>query len=378
MSVLRVGFDGRALVSPASGVRRYVNSLFGAITSMASAPEIISIGAPPGVAMPFRVKNTRVMSLLPTNLGWTTVSLPIGCKRAGVDLFHAPAYTAPIFGKQLVVLTIHDCSYERHPDWYPYRKDPLRRLFYRKCARAADVIITDSRFSKQEIIAAYEIEPDRISVIPLAAADVFCPVEKTGELHRSVVGPFLLHVGDLHIRRDLKTALIVLAEVRRLYRIPDLRLILVGRDGGAEDDLKHIAASLGVSDSVERRESISDTDLTTLYREAVAMIYPSRYEGFGLPLVEAMACGTPVIASRAGATPEVVENAAVLVEPGDIDGFARAVHRVLTDDEFRFERRQAALSRSSFFSWELTATRTVEVYRSVAKETGLSDVEIPE
>lgn len=378
MSVLRVGFDGRTLVSPASGVRRYVHSLFGAITNMVSAPEIISIGAPPGVAMPLRVKNTPVMSFLPTNLGWTTVSIPIGCKRAGVDLFHAPAYTAPFWGKQLVVLTIHDCSYERHPEWYPYRNDPIRRLFYRKCARSADVIITDSTFSKREIVAAYDIEPDRVSVIPLAAADVFCPVEVTGESYRSAIRPFLLHVGDLHVRRDLKVALIALAEVRRVYRIPDLRLILVGRDGGAEDDIKHMAARLGVSDAVERRESISDTDLTTLYREAAALIYPSRYEGFGLPLVEAMACGTPVIASCAGATPEVVGNAAVLVEPGDIDGYVRAVHRILTDDEFCFEKRRASVSRSSNFSWERTATRTVEVYRSVAMEKRVSNVEIPE
>ena len=140
----------------------------------------------------------------PTNLGWAAVGLPRAARRAAVDLIHAPAYTAPLYSAVPVVLTIHDVSYERHPEWYPYRRDRLRRAFYRRSARAASHILTDSEFSRSEIAAAYDIAPDRMTVAPLGAAAVF---DQGGAVAASlpagIVAPFLLHVGDLHERRNL-------------------------------------------------------------------------------------------------------------------------------------------------------------------------------
>ena len=112
---------------------------------------------------------------LPTNAGWMLTGLPPAARHARLDLFHAPAYTVPLASPRPLVVTIHDVSYERHPEWYPYRRDPLRRAFYRRSARAADRVITDSTFSRAEIAAAYDIPPEPIDVVPLAAAPVFSP-----------------------------------------------------------------------------------------------------------------------------------------------------------------------------------------------------------
>ena len=377
MKDLRVGFDGRALVSPAGGVRRYTRALFGAIAAMGDGPEVVAIGAPADVDLPPRVTAGAIPPRAPTNLGWTLWSIPIGCGRAAVDVYHAPAYTCPWWGVPPTVLTVHDYSYERCPEWYPHRRDPLRRLFYRRSAVAADVIITDSEFSKREILSAYSVPPEGVVVVPLAASDVFSPAP--AEIGQATEAePYLLHVGDLHPRRDVATAVEALARTRRLPACGDLRLVLVGIDRGQGADLSRVAKTAGVSHAVDCREDVSDPELVTLYRGATALVYTSRYEGFGLPLVEAMASGTPVVAAAAGPTPEVVDEAAVLVEPGDVAGFAEAVHRLLIDKEHRYERSRAGIARASTFSWTRAAEQTVAIYRSVWRASSHSVITEPQ
>ena len=370
MIALRIGFDGRSLASPAGGVRRYVHGLFGAIAAADGEVEVVAIGPPPDAPIPEGVATASARSLAPTNLGWTAVSIPLGFRRARVDLYHAPAYTAPPWGVRPLVLTIHDCSYERHPEWYPHRHDVVRRLFYRRSAVAADVIITISEFSKGEILSAYPIDADRVVVIPLGVDERFRPAGTATDRPPPTEAPYLLHVGDLHPRRDLVIALRALLEVRQLSGFDTLRLILVGVDRGSGADVLREARAAGAPGAAEIREGVSDADLIRLYQGARALIYPSRYEGFGLPLVEAMACGTPVVAARAGATPEVVGEAGLLVEPGDVAGFAHAITTVLTDVWRRGELRAASLRRSRTFEWEKTATETVEVYRRCAERCG--------
>ncbi len=130
-----------------------------------------------------------------------------------LDVFHAPAYTAPLRGAHPLALTIHDVSYERHPEWYPYRRDAIRRWFYRRSARTADVIITDSDFSRREIAAAYDLDPSHIRVVPLGVGGPFLastPPRRPADVKQ----PYVLHVGDLHVRRNLRTL------VRALARLP--------------------------------------------------------------------------------------------------------------------------------------------------------------
>jgi alpha-1,3-rhamnosyl/mannosyltransferase len=265
-----------------------------------------------------------------------------------------------------VVLTIHDVSYERHPEWYPYRRDWLRRAFYRRSARAASHILTDSEFSRGEIAAAYEIDRDRITVAPLGASADFDEGSAPASLPAGVVAPFLLHVGDLHERRNLSVVVKGLIEARRRLETPAPALVLAGVDRGTGDRLVAEAGERGAPDAIVRLGAVSESTLRALYHGAAALVYPSRYEGFGLPLVEAMASGTPVLASRAASIPEVVGESGMLLDPDDPRRWEDAIVQVITDSVLRARLRADGLARAAMFTWERTARITLDVYQRVA------------
>lgn len=367
---LRIGFDGRALVSPAGGVRRYTSELFGAL-SRVNGLSVTAVGAPAGVDLPDLVERVNAGPSLPTNAGWMLSGLPRAARRAHLDVFHAPSYTAPVGGPRPMVLTIHDVCYERRPDWYPYRRDRFRRAFYRRSARSADRIVTDSEFSRREIAAAYDIAPEAIDVVPLAAAPVFRPGPRLS-LPPRFGDPFVLHVGDLHPRRNLAMlALAVAAAARRAPALRDLTLVLVGVDRGSAHELRAIATAAGRNRPlIEFTGAVVDCELLRLYRSAAALVYPSRYEGFGLPLLEAMASGTPVLAANTSSIPEVTGPAAVLLDPDEQDAWSAEIERVCTDQAHALRLREAGLRRAALFSWERTARETAQVYRALLSPPG--------
>jgi len=367
--VLRIGFDGRALASPAAGMRRYTNELFGALALVDPLLSIVAIGAPAGLAVPCGIEVGPTARALPTNLGWMLTGLPRAARSARLDLFHAPSYTAPFGGPRPLVLTIHDISYERHPEWYPYKRDPVRRAFYRYSARSADRVITDSQFSKREIVEVYSLRPDSIHVVPLAAA----PALSAGPLlplPSAWPQQYVLHVGDLHARRNLPMLARAVAAVRsRNSAWATLGLVLAGVDRGTGADLQRLSdKGGGAAPLVTFAGTTAEPLLLALYRSAAALVYPSRYEGFGLPLLEAMACGTPVIAARTSSIPEVVGDAAVLLDPDDEPGWISAIERVLEDAPHRDRLRNAGLSRAREFSWRRTAEETARVYRDLLND----------
>jgi alpha-1,3-rhamnosyl/mannosyltransferase len=325
--------------------------------------ELVALGGPPSAVPPLLVHVGE--SWHPgTNLGWTTIGVPRAARRARVDLIHAPAYTAPLWAPVPVVLTIHDVSYERRPEWYPYRHDRLRRAFYRRSARAASHVVTDSEFSKAEIIAAYGIAAERITVAPLGVSEIFGPEGSSRRpLPDGVTRPFLLHVGDLHERRNVAVIIRALLHVRRrLGTAP--ALVLAGVDRGAGRSLSAIADEAGGLVLV-RVGAVDDEELRGLYGAADALVYPSRYEGFGLPVLEAMASGVPVIASREASLPEVVGSAGLLLDPDDEAEWAEAIMRVREDAAYRSQLVAAGRARAAEFTWARTARITFGVYTQV-------------
>jgi alpha-1,3-rhamnosyl/mannosyltransferase len=361
---VRVGIDGRAFSSPSAGVRRYVHSLVPALLALPAPPDIVPLD---GVS-------------LPTNLGWALTGLPLAARRAGVDVIHAPAYTGPLVSSIPVVLTIHDVSYDRHPEWYPYRRDRFRREFYRRSARAAAHILTDSEFSADEIVAAYGIDRARITVAPLGVTSAFSPASAASgsfgaaspapSAHQpshlrtpAPSHPFVLHVGDLHERRNL--AMVLDAVIRARTRGAAISLVAAGVDRGVGAALESAARAAGDAGALQLPGAVDEAHLVELYRTAAALVYPSRYEGFGLPVVEAMASGTPVIASRAGSIPEVLGDAGVLLGPDDIAGWTDAIVDIVADAGRRARLREQGLNRAAAFTWERTARLTHEVYRQV-------------
>ena len=268
-----------------------------------------------------------------------------------------------------MVVTIHDVSYERQPQWYPYRRDWARRAFYRRSALSAAHVLTVSRFSASEITAAYGIGADRISVTPLGVDEMFAPRE-TGvplELPSMVTVPYLLHVGDVHERRNLSMIVEALVGVRRRFgTAAALGLVLIGEDRGGLEAVRAVAAAAGVPEAVVHCPRVTEHQLAQLYRGATAFVYPSLYEGFGLPLIEAMASGTPVLASTAASIPEVVGSAGLLLDPTDASAWTEAIASVVNDSGRRERMRQAGLVRAADFTWRRTALLTLEAYRRVA------------
>lgn len=372
MRVLRVGLDGRAFVSPAAGVRRYVTELTRGLLALDAPLELAALGGPPADRLPAGLDRVPEPLHPPTNLGWTLAGVPRAARRGRVDLIHAPAYTAPLRAAVPVVVTIHDVSYERHPEWYPYRRDRGRRWFYRLSARSAAHIVTDSAFSRSEIAAAYGVPLERISVIPLGVdTEVFAPPavpqrppEPAGER------PYLLHVGDLHARRNLAVVVGALAVLGRRGAPGRLvaSLVLAGVDRGAGADLQAMANAAGFPESVVRLGPVGPERLVSLYQGAAALVYPSRYEGFGLPLLEAMACGTPVIAANRASIPEVVGAAGLLLDPDEPKTWADAIDAVINDPDRRQRLKAAGIVRAERFPWTATAAATLDVYRRVAPD----------
>ena len=249
------------------------------------------------------------------------------------------------------VVTVHDLSFERDPSVMSWRDRTVFRLAVPRSARRADRVIAVSELTKRDVVDLYGIEPEKVVVTPLAADPRFGPDGPAAD-----GGPYVLFVGGLQPRKEPTTAI----EALSLIGSAAPRIVLAGPDKGGRAETEAAAARLGVR--AEFRGHVSQEELAALYRGAGCLVFPSRYEGFGLPVLEAMASGTPVVATTAGALPEVAGDAAVLVEPGNAPALAGGIERALADRE---RLRAAGLARAARYSWAETARRTLEVYREL-------------
>jgi alpha-1,3-rhamnosyl/mannosyltransferase len=284
------------------------------------------------------------------------------------EIYHEPNFLPYRFPGPTVI-TAHDLSWIRYPQTHPAeRVAAMNDLFPAALERAAHVI-TDAAYVRDEIMAEFGIAPERITSIPLGAREIFHPRPATdccavlaarGLAYRG----YALCVGTLEPRKNLETALRAHARLDpSLQR--DMPLAIVGMKGWRTTSLERALAPRVESGVVRPLGYVDDADLPALYAGALALVYPSIYEGFGLPPLEAMACGTPVIVSNRSSLPEVVGDAGILVEPEDETAIASALERLRDDPAYRAERSQAGLARASMYSWDRTARETLAVYRRV-------------
>ncbi len=369
-ATLHVGIDGRAFASPAAGVRRYARGLTRALAALPDLRvTVIGGGAGEGVpgGLPDGVEQVGEAWHPPGNPGWVLVGLPRSAARARVDVLHTLAYTAPFLAPMPVAVSIHDVSYARHPEWYPHERDALRRAYYRISAQRADAVIAPSHFSASEIQAAYGLGPDRVTVVPLAVEAMFAGSGPDGDadadapLPGGIREPFALHVGEIHARRNPDVVLRALTTIEQRGG-PAVPLVLAGVDRGEIAALTSQAPGRVVA-----LGRVDDAVLARLYRRAALLVYPSRYEGFGFPIIEAMAAGLPVVASNAASLPEVAGDAALLVDPEDADGWADAVTRILHDATLRDDLVARGKARAAGFTWGRTARLTADVYRRLVR-----------
>ena len=303
---------------------------------------------------------------------WMHLALPLKIWRDQIDVFHATAFSAPVAIPCLSVLTVLDLTIVKHPEWFDHRWF----YFYTKImlpilARRADRIVTISQCSKRDLMDYYGLSAGKIAVIPPAVDHRLFHVNHNPEsiqLARErfgIYGKYILSVGTLEPRKNFSRLVESFAILRR-HAAEDCRLVIVGEKGWKYDQIFRTVRALGLEDKVQFLGYVPEQDLPLLYRGAELFVYPSLYEGFGVPILEAMACGCPVVCSNRSAMPEVAGEAAILVNPEDPEGIAQVMGHVLSDPSLADAMRTVGKERAQRFCWDDSARMLFDVYKECA------------
>jgi glycosyltransferase involved in cell wall biosynthesis len=366
---MRIAIDARTLASPKTGDRTYCLNLTRALAQVDAENEyrlytacetpLADLGRPNFAQ--------RVLTATP-GWSWTPAALPRALRRDRCDLVHVQ-YIVPPVCPVPIITTVHDISFRRHPRWFPAKHALLLNLLIPLAIAQAERVITCSEHTRREILALYGTDERKVIVTPYAADPIYqpMPVEVARQAVRerfNVRHPYILAVGVLQPRKNLPRLVEAYARIAR--EVPQ-HLVLVGKEGWAFEGLRRRVAGSGVASRIHFTGYVPDADLPALYAAADLFVYPSLYEGFGFPPLEAMACGTPVVTSNNTSLPEVVGDAALTVDPRNTAQLAATMAEVLTSAERRGELIERGLARAAQFSWDRTARETIRVYEEVGR-----------
>jgi glycosyltransferase involved in cell wall biosynthesis len=330
---LRVGIDVSALALTRAGTARHIRSLLDALEDEDVDVHRYGLGGSSRALVPVR------------DVGWYLGALPRRAHREGMEVLHCPTQRAPTRSRVPLVVTFHDLAVLRHPETFNRWTRTYSRRVLPRVVRAATGLITVSEFTKRELVDLLDVPEERVRVIPNAVGE---PFTADGD---AAAGDYVLAVATLEPRKNLPR----LVEGYRRAGLNGLPLLVAGAAGWGGVRVE--------GDGVRLLGEVQDEELARLYRGARAVAYVSLYEGFGLPVLEAMACGAPVVAARNDALEEVSGGAAVLVDPLDADAIAAGLHEAI---DRREELRPLGLARARAFDWRRVARETVAVYRDAA------------
>jgi glycosyltransferase involved in cell wall biosynthesis len=368
-----IAIDYTAALEQRGGIGRYTRELVKALARIdtqtsyrlfAAGQTGATLPDPPGPNLAW--KPTRIGSEWLARI-WhrARMPLPIECWTGPVDLLHAPDFTLPPTRRGTrTILTVHDLSFIQTPEAAaPGLRAYLNRVVPCSVSRA-DLVLADSEATRQDVIAFFRTPAEKLDVLYSGVGAHFRPV-RDGDTLRAVrerygIGgaPYILSLGTVQPRKNYDRL------VEALHRLdqPDLRLVIAGGKGWLDDPLYEKIAALGFGERVVFPGYVPDEDLPAFYSAARVFAFPSLYEGFGLPPLEAMACGVPVITSNVSSLPEVVGDAALLVDPYDVDALAEALAQALTDDRLRRTLIQRGYLRTKSFTWEKAARQLHKHY----------------
>ena len=372
---MRIGIDAHSVGTKLGGNESYAVNLIEALAQIDSVNHYTIYVTTSEARDRFtdRWSNFKVRSTLPhTPLIRIPLTLSAELRKRPVDVLHVQ-FTAPPFCPCPVVVSIHDLSFEHLPETFKRRSRTQLRLTVRHSARRATRILSLSEHTRRDIIETYRIDAEKVSAIPLAAAEHFGPVNDNRELQRvrhnyGIAGDYILCVGSIQPRKNLARLIRAYALLRGNCSAAKLpKLVLVGKCAWLYDETLRTLEKAGVKDTVVVTGYVPESDLPALYSGALCFVYPSYFEGFGLPPLEAMKCGAPVIVGDRTSLPEVVGDAALSVDPFDIEAIAAAITRLVNNSALRHELSVRGQERARLFSWQHTARETLKVYTEVAK-----------
>jgi glycosyltransferase involved in cell wall biosynthesis len=370
MNGLRIGFAAEWIGEQVGGLERYAASLARALATLEGPEHYELFLTPRGRDALADLTGARVaLHAMPSNSRWwfVPVGLPWAALRARVDVLHATFGLAPWCPGGAVVLTIHDLCPDVHPEFFPAPVRARVRWLLRQGAARADWIVVPSRAAQEELSTHYGIPAERVTVIPHgvepALVDLGAPLaDIDARALAALPAEFVLYVGRFHARKNLPRLLAAMAHLRE-RRGEAVPLVLVGRDMWSERALTDEVARLGLGASVVFAGYLSDAALAHCYRRARAFAFPTLHEGFGMPVLEAMAHGVPVLSSKRSCMPEVCGDAAVLVDPLDPDAIADGLERLLGDDTLRADLAARGPAHARSYTWERSARAHRDVYR---------------
>jgi glycosyltransferase involved in cell wall biosynthesis/ubiquinone/menaquinone biosynthesis C-methylase UbiE len=377
---MKIAIDVSLAVGESAGVGSYTRGLLEGLANIDAENEYILysyLDFPPSPQPTFAPRPNFAFRMLRLEAEhweriWSRADLPPQEALGAVDVLHSPFFNAPREHHGALVVTIHDVSFLLQPQFHTEANRLHCLQGTLNAALYADRIIAVSMRTKQDLMDYFAIPEEHICVIHEAPRKVYSP-ERNVEVIRStlerlgIFHNFILFVGSLEPRKNLKTLLQAYARYVKRHAGQEW-LVVAGGKGWLNDDLSQVVAELGIAERVKFLGYVQEIDLRVLYSAAKLFVYPSIYEGFGLPPLEAMACGAPVITSNTSALPEVVGDAALLIDPHNSDELCQAMQRVLCDNDLRLRMRREGLTRAQLFSWERTAEETLAVYREVCPE----------
>jgi len=366
---MRISVDAHAIGCRQTGNEVYIRNLLKQFARLDEGSELIAYISKEDVKadLPRRIR-TRCVSRNPyKRLG---LDMPWHLWSDHPDLLHVQ-YTGPLFSAVPLVVSVHDVSFLEYPQYFTRFRSLQLRLTVQQTVQRAARVLTPSEYSRCAILKHYSIPEDKVVVVPNAVAGQFRPIER--ELARAAIQrkfgirrPFVLTVGDLQPRKNHVGLLHAFEDVLQAEpRLPH-DLVFVGKETWYSRDLHRAVNRSPVRDRVHFAGFVEDADLVKFYGACEMFVFPSFYEGFGLPILEAMACGRAVACSRVTAMPEVANAAGILFDPGSKEEIARAMLDVLLNPELRVRLERLGLHRAAGFSWEKSASQTLEVYYDVA------------
>jgi len=365
---MRIGIDARPIQGKFTGDATYWRGLIEGFSHIDTDDEIIlylDAGLPiPAIpqAKYFQAKPLRSMSWRT----WSVFAFPRALKKDGIDIAHVQ-YSIPLYAPCPVVTSVHDISFKRHPEFFRLKDRLILDAGFKRASKRAAKILALSEYTKKEMLDLYDIRPEKIAVVYPGVDEQFKPMDR--DICRATIAdkygvssPFILTLGVIQPRKNLPRLLEGFAKLKEADKsAPDL--VIVGKYGWKETNLLERIAELKLSEHVILTGYAPQEDLPVFYNAADVFIYPSVYEGFGLPPLEAMACGTPVITGNQTSLPEVIGEAGIMVGPYDPAAFTKALVNVLSNETLRAEMSSKGLKQASKFTWDKTATQVLEIYR---------------